>query len=466
MKSATKRTKIVATLGPSSNTREVIGALIDAGMNIARINFSHGTHDEHEKLFYIVKEEARKRDRIVGVLGDLCGPKIRVGQLGDGYNLVEGDFVTLYPEGEGTGGIGINQKAIIHDLIPGEKVLLNDGYFALEVTEKLNNSVKCRVLTGGLLTSKKGLNVPGIKINIPTITEKDIDDIYFGLDLGLDFFAVSFVQSASDILTAKSYARHIPVIAKIERPQAVKELDDIIKVCDGLMVARGDLGVEVGPEHVPVIQKLIIMKSRLHSKPVITATQMFESMITNPTPTRAEVSDVANSVLDGTDAVMLSAESANGKYPIESVSMLSRTLMDVEENPFFRIQKIFPEAGASTTDAIVSSTVSLPEALGIKLIVVFSQTGETARHFSRFRANIPVIALTSRLEVLARLALSWGVVPFYFEQEPSIESMLEKMNSLLLENHLVQKGDMIAVTFGYEGVEPGRTNTLKLHKIY
>ncbi|MBN2724913.1 MAG: pyruvate kinase [Deltaproteobacteria bacterium] len=458
------KTKIVATLGPASSSPDVIGKLIDSGMSVARINFSHGTHDSHEHLFYEVKKQAALRSVSVAVLGDLCGPKIRVGELGDGFLLKKDHEVTLFPEGK-SGDIPVNQAVLFNDLQKDAIVLLNDGAFSLKVIDINLERAVCSVLTGGLLTSRKGINLPGTLLNLPTITEKDIDDIYFGLDLGLDFFAMSFVQNVGDIINARRYVQHIPLIAKIERPQAVEDLDAIIEEADGVMVARGDLGVEIGAEHVPVIQKLIIEKARMKAKPVITATQMFESMIHSSVPTRAEVSDVANAVLDGTSAVMLSAESASGSYPVEAVSMLSKTICEVEDNPYFKIASIKNDTYTSASDAIVTSAVNIAKHMNIKLIAVFSQTGETARLISRFRNNIPVVALTSRLEILSHLAISWGVIPLYFEDNSNLSKMLDSMNKLLIDKGFVSSGDTIAITFGYEGNEPGRTNTLKLHTV-
>ncbi len=459
-----RKTKIVATFGPSTADDLVLSALIAAGVDVVRLNFSHGTHEGHAHNFQRVKQEAARQKRHVAVLGDLCGPKIRTGELGDGIRLTANEEVVLVPDGH-PGGIGITNEECFRDVQAGEPIMLDDGYLQFQVIRKEPSRLICRVVTGGLLKSRKGVNFPATRLGLSALTQKDREDVYFGLDLGLDFFALSFVQAGSDILELKQIAGRTPVIAKIERPVALDNLDEIMDISDGIMVARGDLGVERGFEHVPAIQKHLIRQSRLRAKPVITATQMLESMIHNPTPTRAEVSDVANAVLDGTSAVMLSAETAAGSYPVKAVEMMVKIIHAVESNNYFETVPLLFGGAQNITQAISTAAISAISDLHVRLIAVFSQTGETAREIAKHHPRVPIVALTSRLEVLASLALERGVLPMYCPALSTPAEMVAICEKLLVERELVHGGDRIAISFGFGVDGPGRTNTLRLHEI-
>ncbi len=455
-----RKTKIVATMGPALDSDEVLERLLHI-VDVVRLNFSHGDHESHARAFFRVKEGAARLKRHVAVLGDLCGPKIRTGDLGDGIQLSLGEEVVLVREGN-SGGIPVSQVTDFSVVAPGDPVLLDDGYLALTALSAARDRLVCRVVAGGRLKSRKGVNFPRTCLAMSVLTEKDRADAYFGLDLGLDFLALSFVQRASDIQELRRIAGGVPIIAKMERPVALDNLDEILEAADGIMVARGDLGVERGFEFVPAIQKRLIREARLRAKPVITATQMLESMISNPTPTRAEVSDVANAVLDGTSAVMLSAETAVGAHPVAAVEMMARIIETVERDPFFAVVPMaFPPA-TDFTQAIAHAAVLAVDHLDVKMIVVFSRTGQTAREVAKHHPPIPVVALTSRREVLARLALERGVFPLYCPPQPSPKEMMATCDRILKELGLASSGDRIAVTLGIDGEEQ-RTNTLNLH---
>ncbi|MGM0597319.1 MAG: pyruvate kinase [Myxococcota bacterium] len=459
-----RKTKIVTTLGPAVASKEAVSNLVLAGMNVARINFSHGDHEQHRFFFDLVKECAAELNRPVAVMGDLSGPKIRTEKMNKPVKLIRGSDTTISST-DGDGDIKINNISFFPDLKPGNSILLDDGYIELEVISKSSNLVNCKVITGGKLKSHKGVNFPDLTLSIPVITEKDKQDAWFGKDLGLDYFALSFVQNADDIQTIKEITGSTPVIAKIERPQAVKNLDSIIKVADGLMVARGDLGVEAGPQNVPAIQKLMIRKARQYSKPVITATQILESMIKNPAPTRAEVSDIANGVLDGTSALMLSGETAVGKYPFKAVKMLASVIEEVENNNFFKINSPDFAPHNSFSGALSQTAVEIATRLNLKLIVVFSQTGQTAKQISRYRPGRNIIAFTSRLETLNQLSLHWGIIPLYFKITNFKDLQFKKITKILLDKNLVKPNNQIVITFGSQNNKPGRTDAIKLHTI-
>lgn len=455
-----RQTKIVATLGPSTASDAVLGRLLEI-VDVVRLNFSHGNHESHARMFSRVREESARLKRHIAVLGDLCGPKIRTGDLGEGLLLAEGEEVVLVTEGT-FGGIPVSQVADFSSVAPGEPVLLDDGYLALEAVSSSRDRLVCRVTSGGRLKSRKGVNFPRTCLSQSALTEKDRADAYFGMDLGLDFFALSFVQRASDIGELRTIVGSTPIIAKMERPVALDNLDEILAAADGIMVARGDLGVERGFEFVPAIQKRLIREARLRAKPVITATQMLESMISNPTPTRAEVSDVANAVLDGTSAVMLSAETAAGSYPVQAVEMMARIIETVEQDSFFTsVPLAFPPA-VDFMQAIAHAAVLAVDHLDVKQIVVFSQTGQTARELAKYHPPIPIVALTSRREVLARLAMERGVLPLYCPPLSSPADMIAACERILKDAGLAASGDRIAVTLGFESAAH-RTNTLKLH---
>lgn len=457
-----RKTKIVATVGPSTTSEEVLERLL-AIVDVVRLNFSHGTQETHAHVFACVKNMAAHIKKHVAVIGDLCGPKIRTGDLGQGILLTVGDEVVLVTEGSDDGDIPISHVQDLSAVAPGDPVLLDDGFLALSALESRPNRLVCRVVTGGLLKSHKGVNFPRTCLLQSALTEKDRAAAYFGVDLGLDFFALSFVQRASDIHALRAITGSTPIIAKIERPVALNNIEEILDAADGIMVARGDLGVEQGFEFVPAIQKRLIREARLRAKPVITATQMLESMISNPTPTRAEVSDVANAVLDGTSAVMLSAETAVGAYPLQAVEMMDRILQTVERDPLFMdIPLALSPPVTDFMQAIAYAAVLSVEHLDVKRIVVFSNTGQTARELAKYHPPIPIVALTSHREVLARLALERGVLPIYCPPMDSPSQMLAACDRILKEMGLAVCGDRIAVTLGFESASQ-RTNTLKLH---
>ncbi len=456
-----RRVKILATLGPASEG--LVEELILSGTDAFRLNFSHGDFQTHERLFSRIREAEKNVGRKVAILGDLPGPKLRIGDLPEeGLNLETGAEVSL---GDG-GDIPLQHPEIIEDLSPGEPVLLDDGKIRLAVRSVDRNVAVCEVLTGGVLLSHKGINLPHTVLRLPVMTRRDWDFVTFGTDLGVDYFALSFVQQASDIADLKKYSQGIPVIAKIERPAAVQRLEEILDVADGVMVARGDLGVEIGYEHVPVIQKRILAEARRRCRLSVTATQMLESMTHSPTPTRAEVSDVANAVLDRTGAVMLSGETAVGQYPVEAVSMMDRIIREVEGSRYLSepaLDDILPRE--DFTHSIARAAAAVVQERELKAIVVFSVTGGTAVQVAAFRPGVPVVAVTPSSKVLSRLSLVWGVVPLKIPTILSPADMVQHAGRLLVSEGIARSGDEIAVTFGFGESGPGRTNTLTLHRI-
>src|ERR1700727_2008478 len=416
----TRRAKIVATLGPASSTPEIFRQLLRAGLDVARLNFSHGTHAQKADLIRMVRTIAKQEGKPICILADLQGPKIRTGKLKDHKPvlLVAGKRLTITPrEIEGTAAlVGTVFKTLAENLEPGSRILLSDGLIELRVESVKGVDVVCEIINGGMLGENKGINLPGIAVNVPSLTEKDEEDLIFAVSQGVDTVAVSFVRTAADVRHVKNRLAALKsdawVVAKLEKPQAIEHLDSILEVTDAIMVARGDLGVEVPPEKVPAIQKLVIRRASAHRKPVITATQMLESMIENPRPTRAEASDVANAVYDGTDAVMLSAESAAGKYPVEAVKMMDRIVVESEavmlaEPDTYRRRSAHVRLSISET--ICESMAHAAEDLDIGAIAVFTETGTTARQLSKWRPKPPIYALSSVPKVIRRMNLLWGV---------------------------------------------------------
>ncbi|MDJ0763597.1 MAG: pyruvate kinase [Myxococcota bacterium] len=465
---ALQRVKIVATLGPASSDRYVIRRMIEAGMDVVRLNFSHSNREERRRLFKLVREEARDANSIVAVLADLGGPKIRTGRIdGGAVKLRAGQKITITAEdvvGDAN-RISTSHKALYCDVRSGDRILIDDGMIELTVHKVEHKLVYCTVSLGGVLRDKKGMNIPGSPLSVPALTEKDRQDIAFARDLGVDYFALSFVRTAGDLLEAKKLAGEIPVIAKIEKPQAVANLDQIISASDGLMVARGDLGVEAGAEKVPLLQKRIIRDAAAHGRPVIVATQMLESMIQHPKPTRAEVSDVANAVLDGADAVMLSGESAVGRFPVEAVAEMATVLKEVEGSEIFRhMPEPVKLKGQSFSNAVARAAVTASVDLDLKAIAVYTESGRSASLVAACRPRSSIVAFSRHDSVLRRLALRWGVVPLHGEWAEDGKAALEQAKHLLLERGLAREGDSIAVTYG-EKVSAGFTDTLKLDKI-
>ena len=446
-----RATKIVATLGPASSTPEAIQTLVNAGMDVARLNFSHGSHDDHRQVYENVRRAAEKAGRPIAILQDLQGPKIRVGRIRGGRMLLkDGAEVTIttdLAEAETSFKIPCTYAGLPGDVQKGDPILLADGIMKLEVLRVEKKDVVCRVEVGGTLTDRKGINLPGTAVSIPALTPKDLDDLVFGLSLGIDYIAASFVRSADDVREVRRHAGSVPIIAKIEKPQAVERLDEICLAADGIMVARGDLGVEMPLEKVPLIQKTAIEKINRFGKTAIVATQMLVSMISARSPTRAAVSDVANAILDGADAVMLSAESASGQYPEKAVRTMAAICLETEKSPRF-MQK--PEIELVTSDGTFATAVSRAATaaaaqLGIRSIVCYSRTGETARLLAKLRPRAQIIAFTPRREAYPRMALHWGVTARMTDQFHSTDEMISRVSAALIANGDARRGEAVVI---------------------
>lgn len=469
-----RRAKIVCTLGPATSTAEKIGELMDAGMDVARLNFSHGSHEDHQKLFATIRSESQRRGRAVAVLLDLQGPKIRTGRFAEGaVTLKAGDEFTITTDTTVLGDVhrvSTTYAGILQDVRPGMQILLDDGYLALAVTAVTEREVKTVVVTGGVLKNNKGINLPGADVSAPALSEKDRADIGLAMRLGVDFVALSFVRRAEEVREAKRLLTadgvSIPVIAKIEKPQAMDRLGEIIDAADGIMVARGDLGVEVGPEKVPLMQKRIIEETNAKGKVVITATQMLESMITQPRPTRAEASDVANAILDGTDAVMLSGETAAGAHAAEAVRTMGRILREVEESSYYR-QNIEPPtlALAVSANAIAHAAASAAKAMKIRCIAMVTDSGGAARLLSEYRPEANIVAITTNEVVYRRLALVWGVTPVLAPPSVSVEELVDSVERIVLDGGYANSGDTIAITMGVPVGSGVQTNALQIRKL-
>jgi pyruvate kinase len=468
------RAKIVCTLGPASSTPERIGELIDAGMNVARLNFSHGSHEDHARMLQIVRAEADRRNKAVAVLLDLQGPKIRVGKFANGQiELKPGASLTITTDISVMGDekrVSTTYAQLPLDVKPGDLLLLDDGYLSLAVTEVADREVKTLVVTGGVLKNNKGINLPGVEVSAPALSEKDRHDIGFALRYGVDYVALSFVRRPEDVLEAKRLLTvdqvSIPVIAKIEKPQALERLVEIVEVCDGVMVARGDLGVELGPEKVPLWQKRIIEETNKRGKIVITATQMLESMITQARPTRAEASDVANAVLDGTDALMLSGETASGAHPVEAVRTMARIIEEIEKSAYYRANIEVPMIElANSANAISHAAVSAAKAMKLRTIVVVSDSGGAARLVSEYRPDTHLVCLTTNEVTFRRLALFWGVTPVLIGPSATTEELLDRVEGTLIERNLAQPGESVLITMAVPVGSGMQTNVLKIHQI-
>jgi pyruvate kinase len=465
----TPRTKIVCTLGPSTANDDAIRGLIEAGMNVARVNFSHGTHEQHVRTIAMVRRLADESGKPIAILGDLQGPRIRIGDLAAPITLEVGDDITLIHEGhEGEGEIPVTYDQLAHDVRVGDRILVDDGLIELVVLEVSGERVKARVLNGGPLKSHKGLNLPGIQVSAPSITEKDAADIKFAVEQQVDYLALSFVRRAEDIEGLK---KMIPswllVVAKIEKDVALHNIEAIVRATDAVMVARGDLGVELPFEAVPGAQKRIIRLAVRYGRPVITATQMLESMIEHPRPTRAEASDVANAIMDGTDAVMLSAETAAGAYPRLAVEAMTRIIKEIETHP-----PIAPFAGAqqgngivTTEVAIAAATVAAVDMLAAPLVVVFTKSGFSSRVVASKRPAVPILALTDEPRTYRQLALVWGVVPQLVPHCADYDEMMDQTKSVVIKRELATPGDRIIVTAGVPFDTPGTTNLLKVETV-
>ena len=463
---ATRRTKIVCTIGPASASPDFVERLAWAGMDAARLNFSHGSHDDHLSVIGAVRRAQEVIGRPLAVIADLQGPKIRIGTLKDPRAVNPGDTLVLSAVGEGApGDIEVTFPGLAGVVQPGSELLIDDGHVRVRVESAEAGRVECRVEVGGLISSGKGVNLPGTPLPIPSLTGKDLADLDFALGNGVDYVALSFVRSAEDVVglrdrvaTARSSAR---VIAKIEKAEAVANLDAIVAVSDALMVARGDLGVEIGVADVPLVQKLIIRAARDAGRTVITATQMLESMIHQPEPTRAEASDVANAVLDGTSALMLSGETAVGRYPLEAVAMMNRIARAVEPSLTYRDPSWGRESEMS---AILShAACDIAEELDLPVIAVPTQSGSTARQVSRFRPRRPIVAASPYPHVLQQLALDWAVVPIVIDDASSIEDLWQRVADAIKDSGLAAAGDRVVLTGGTLLNLPGTTNHILVH---
>lgn len=468
-----RRTKIVCTIGPASEQPEVLKKLILAGMNVARLNFSHGSHEEHEVRIDRIRKCAKELGRNIAIMLDTKGPEIRTGILKDGQvNLQNGDLFTFTPEEiEGTQErVSITYDQLAKDVQVGTTILIDDGLIELKVEEIKGQDVTCRIMDGGLLKNRKGVNLPKVLVNLPSITEKDISDIAFGVRKKVDFIAASFVRKASDVLQIRQLLEeqgaNISIIAKIENEEGVQNSEDILGVADGLMVARGDLGVEIPAEEVPLVQKRLIASCNRIGKPVITATQMLDSMQNNPRPTRAEASDVANAIFDGTDAIMLSGETAAGKYPVESVETMARIACRAESSPMYqeRIRQDF-QGRLTITDAMGHAVSSTAASLNATAILTPTESGYTARVVSKHRPSCPIIAATPHEHVVNKLLLVWGVYPFLFESPDNTDEMMEKAIQATVKQKIIKHGDLIVITAGVPVREPGTTNMMKVHVV-
>ncbi|WP_456341973.1 pyruvate kinase [Thermovibrio sp.] len=460
-----KRTKIVATLGPASSNERVLTKMVEAGLSVVRLNMSHGDHSEHAERFRLVREVERKTGSPIPVLVDLCGPKIRIGKLPkEPLFLHRGDRVVLTTGKAEKGKIPVNYPELHREVKRGEAILLADGAFRLKVKEVRGRDIICEVLVGGPLTSHKGVNLPHTKLSVPALTEKDREDVRFAVEMGADFIALSFVRRADDVRELKellsSLGAEIPVIAKIEKPEAVKNVDEILEVSDGIMVARGDLGVELPIEKVPVIQKMLIRKANEAGKPVITATQMLKTMVDLPVPTRAEATDVANAVLDGTDALMLSEETAVGKYPVRVIRTMAKIAAEAEKiYPYERYSSL---SAKTLQDSLSKSACNLSREVKVKAIVPFTRSGATARAVSRFRPSVPIYAVTHDRKTFRRLNLLWGVYPFLTLPATTTDRVIEESMRVAKEKGIAKRGDRIIVLAGAPTGVPGTTNLLKV----
>jgi pyruvate kinase len=461
------RTKIVCTLGPSSNNRETLRALMEAGLSVARLNFSHGTHEQHALTVALVRATAQELGRPVAIMGDLQGPRIRIGDLAAPRRVEDGEDVILVAgEDAKPDQFPTTYENLCNDLRVGDRILVDDGLIELVALEVGTHTVKARVLHGGLIKSHKGMNLPGVAVSAPSITDKDWADVAFAVQHGLEYLALSFVRRAQDIAELREkIPKDMLVVAKIEKDSALENIESIVRASDAVMVARGDLGVELPFEEVPIAQKKIISLCNKLGRPVITATQMLESMITNPRPTRAEASDVANAIFDGTDAVMLSAETAAGQYPRLAVEAMSRIIMEIEKHP--RVvrsdeRRSTADALVSTEQAIAAAATSAVRSLGAPALIVFTKSGFSARIVASFRPNVPILVLTDQARTYRQLALVWGVVPCLVEHCETYGDMVKLALAAVREHGMAKQGDRVVVTAGVPFDVPGTTNLMKV----
>ncbi|MGQ4328357.1 pyruvate kinase [Streptomyces hayashii] len=470
-----RRAKIVCTLGPATDTYDQLKALVDAGMDVARFNLSHGTHAEHEERYHHVRKASDETGHSVGTLADLQGPKIRLGHFTQGPVLLERDdtFTITVEEGiAGDGSLcGTTHAGLAQDVTPGERILVDDGKVCLEVTHVDGPRVHTRVIEGGIVSDHKGLNLPGVAVSVPALSKKDEEDLRWALRTGFDVIALSFVRTGRDILDVHRImdeeGRRLPVIAKIEKPQAVENIDDIVAAFDGIMVARGDLGVEMPLEQVPIVQKRAIKLAKRNAKPVIVATQMLDSMIENSRPTRAEASDVANAVIDGADALMLSGETSVGKHAVQTVHTMAKIIEAAEED---LLAKGLPELTQNNKPrtqggAVARAAAEIGDFLDAEFLVAFTQSGDTARRLSRYRSPIPLLAFTPEPATRSQLNLTWGVETFLGPAVASTDAMVDQVDELLLRHGRCRKGDVVVITAGSPPGVSGSTNLVRVHHV-
>jgi pyruvate kinase len=466
-----RRAKIVATLGPATSSYENLRAIIDAGVNVARMNLSHGSYEVHEEVYANVRRAAADADQPIAVLVDLQGPKIRLGKFADGpHDLAVGDIFTITTEDvPGTKElVGTTFKGLPQDVAPGDFLLIDDGKVKVKVLDTDGVRVRTEVVVAGPVSNNKGINLPGVAVNVPALSEKDEADLRWGLGLGADYIALSFVRDARDITRVHEImaeeGRKVPVIAKIEKPQAVDALEEIIDAFDGIMVARGDLAVELPLEAVPVVQKRAVELCRRMAKPVIVATQMLESMTHSPVPTRAEASDVANAVLDGADAVMLSGETSVGEYPVITVQTMARIVESTEEHGLERIAPLGTKP-RTQGGALTLAAAEVAEFVEAKFLCVFTESGDSARRMSRLRERIPMAAFIPEEAIRRRMNLTWGIESFIVERVQHTDAMYKQVDEILLEKKLASIGDKVVVISGSPPGIPGSTNDLRVHVI-
>ncbi len=479
-----RRTKIIATVGPSCWDEAVMRRLVQEGVNVFRLNFSHAKRDQTSGIIDQIRRLAAEEDHNVAILQDLQGPRIRTGDIADpsgSVELVPGQetVLTTRPvKSTNSAEIGIDYQDLPLDVKPGDTVLINDGLLELKVISSDSEDVRCIVITGGPLSSHKGINVPGVTLRVPTITDKDKADLQFGVEKEVDYVALSFVRRGEDVFDLKKLIREyagagVPdtllprVISKIEKHEAITNFDEILEASDGVMVARGDLGVEMPTEQIPVLQKMIIHRCNKVGKPVITATQMLDSMIRNPHPTRAEATDVANAIIDGTDAIMLSGESASGLYPVEAVRVMSRIAITTEENLLFLgpPKDVVDETATSTTDAISQAVCGIGREIGADALITTTTSGFTARMVSRCRPKLPIYAITHEERTVRRLALVWGIRSYLCPKYESTDEMLMMAEKVLVEKGLLKEGDKVVITAGIPVGTAGQSNLLKVHVV-
>ncbi len=467
-----RRAKIVCTIGPATSSPTAVGHLIRAGMDVARLNFSHGSHQEHADRIKTIRQASMDHEKPMGILADLQGPKIRTGQLEGGKKVflhAGQKFVITTDKVMGTAErVNTIFQQLPREVHKGDRILLSDGEIAVRVEVVRGRDVICQVENGGELGQHAGINLPGVKLKVPSLTPKDRKDLAFALGLGINCVAISFVRSAADVRAAKAAiargGHDTPVIAKLEKPEAIENLDEILKVADGVMVARGDLGVEMSPEKVPVVQKHIIRRARDLRIPVITATQMLDSMTENPRPTRAEASDVANAIFDGSDALMLSGETAVGRYPIEAVAMMDRIIRETESSMVDQPRPM-PLGELLINEAIAEAICHAAEELNMKAIAVFTETGGSARLVSKYRPRAPIVAFTPNQETRRRISLLWGVLPRTIAPVKDVDQLTKIAEKRLLEEKLVSRGDVIGIIAGTPIGTRGTTNLMRLHRV-